>query len=161
MDTTSIFTTSCSTVRVETRTSTGKLMRVLWKTEDCSTRTVEKCFKLLLWTIMIPNGSWCSDVIRWEEGYFQHSSFLAGEATVSAWRFVVENGVLRAVWPCPRRPSQDTVSSPSPPLVWTLVTVKQTGFEPVRTGNLLAIDWRGDGGKIGSTRDVAMASPFL
>ncbi|CAN7019534.1 unnamed protein product [Brassica oleracea var. botrytis] len=99
MDTTSIFTTSCSTVRVETRTSTGKLMRVLWKTENCSTRTVEKCFKLLLWTIMIPNGSWCSDVIRWEEGYFQHSSFLAGEATVSAWRFVVENGVLRAVWP--------------------------------------------------------------
>ena len=48
---------------------------------------------------MIPNGSWCSDVIRWEEGYFQHSRFLAGEATVSAWGFVVENGVLRAVWP--------------------------------------------------------------
>ncbi|KAH0939383.1 hypothetical protein HID58_006844, partial [Brassica napus] len=99
MDTTCILTTSCSTVRVETRTSTGKLKRVLWKTENCSTRTVEKCFKLLLWTIMIPNGSWCSDVIRWEEGYFQHSRFLAGEATVSAWGFVVENGVLRAVWP--------------------------------------------------------------
>ena len=34
-----------------------------------------------------------------KKGTFQHSSFLAGEATVSAWRFVVENAVLRAVWP--------------------------------------------------------------
>ncbi|CAN6934439.1 unnamed protein product, partial [Brassica oleracea] len=34
-----------------------------------------------------------------KKGTFQHSSFLSGEATVSAWGFVVENGVLRAVWP--------------------------------------------------------------
>ncbi|KAJ6778607.1 IQ DOMAIN-CONTAINING PROTEIN IQM6 [Salix koriyanagi] len=33
------------------------------------------------------------------KGTFQHSSFLAGAATLSAGRLVVENGVLKAVWP--------------------------------------------------------------
>nr|KYP73991.1 hypothetical protein KK1_006659 [Cajanus cajan] len=33
------------------------------------------------------------------KGTFQHSSFLAGGATLSAGRLVVENGVLKAVWP--------------------------------------------------------------
>ncbi|KAL8136271.1 IQ domain-containing protein IQM6 [Apium graveolens] len=34
-----------------------------------------------------------------KKGKFQHSSFLAGGATLSAGRLVVENGVLKAVWP--------------------------------------------------------------
>lgn len=34
-----------------------------------------------------------------KKGTFQHSSFLAGGATVAAGRIVVENGVLKAVWP--------------------------------------------------------------
>ncbi|CAH2053801.1 unnamed protein product [Thlaspi arvense] len=34
-----------------------------------------------------------------KKGTFQHSSFLAGGATVAAGRLVVENGVLKAVWP--------------------------------------------------------------
>ncbi|XP_073277908.1 IQ domain-containing protein IQM6-like [Primulina huaijiensis] len=34
-----------------------------------------------------------------KKGTFQHSSFLAGGATLSAGRLVVENGVLKAVWP--------------------------------------------------------------
>ncbi|XP_027935803.1 IQ domain-containing protein IQM6 [Vigna unguiculata] len=33
------------------------------------------------------------------KGTFQHSSFLAGGATLSAGRLVAEDGVLRAVWP--------------------------------------------------------------
>ncbi|XWS43294.1 hypothetical protein CRYUN_Cryun16bG0090500 [Craigia yunnanensis] len=33
------------------------------------------------------------------KGNFQHSSFLAGGATLSAGRLVVEDGVLKAVWP--------------------------------------------------------------
>ncbi|KAA8516947.1 hypothetical protein F0562_017235 [Nyssa sinensis] len=33
------------------------------------------------------------------KGIFQHSSFLAGGATLSAGRLVVENGILKAVWP--------------------------------------------------------------
>ncbi|KAL5720277.1 hypothetical protein ACHQM5_012956 [Ranunculus cassubicifolius] len=33
------------------------------------------------------------------KGKFQHSSFLAGGATSAAGRLVVENGVLKAVWP--------------------------------------------------------------
>ncbi|PKA58263.1 hypothetical protein AXF42_Ash012986 [Apostasia shenzhenica] len=34
-----------------------------------------------------------------KKGFFQHSSFLAGGATSAAGRVVVENGVLKAVWP--------------------------------------------------------------
>ncbi|CAN7117458.1 unnamed protein product [Brassica rapa subsp. narinosa] len=34
-----------------------------------------------------------------KKGVFQHSSFLAGGATVAAGRLVVDNGVLKAVWP--------------------------------------------------------------
>ncbi|XP_010504803.1 PREDICTED: IQ domain-containing protein IQM6-like [Camelina sativa] len=34
-----------------------------------------------------------------KKGNFQHSSFLAGGATLSAGRIVVEDGVLKAVWP--------------------------------------------------------------
>ncbi|GFQ04983.1 hypothetical protein PHJA_002642400 [Phtheirospermum japonicum] len=34
-----------------------------------------------------------------KKGSFQHSSFLAGGATLAAGRIVAENGVLRAVWP--------------------------------------------------------------
>ncbi|CAM0146700.1 unnamed protein product [Urochloa decumbens] len=33
------------------------------------------------------------------KGTFQHSSFLAGGATSAAGRLIVENGILRAVWP--------------------------------------------------------------
>ncbi|KAL4351864.1 hypothetical protein GQ457_06G011330 [Hibiscus cannabinus] len=33
------------------------------------------------------------------KGTFQHSSFLAGGATLSAGRLVAENGVLKAIWP--------------------------------------------------------------
>ncbi|KAL6986950.1 hypothetical protein U1Q18_012710 [Sarracenia purpurea var. burkii] len=33
------------------------------------------------------------------KGTFQHSSFLAGGATLSAGRIVVEDGILKAVWP--------------------------------------------------------------
>ncbi|XP_050383368.1 IQ domain-containing protein IQM6 [Argentina anserina] len=33
------------------------------------------------------------------KGTFQHSSFLAGGATLSAGRLVVENGILKSVWP--------------------------------------------------------------
>ncbi|KAG6482673.1 IQ domain-containing protein IQM2-like [Zingiber officinale] len=33
------------------------------------------------------------------KGIFQHSSFLAGGATSAAGRLVVENGILKAVWP--------------------------------------------------------------
>ncbi|XP_059669569.1 IQ domain-containing protein IQM6-like [Cornus florida] len=33
------------------------------------------------------------------KGTFQHSSFLAGGATLSAGRLVVESGILKAVWP--------------------------------------------------------------
>ncbi|GLT81613.1 hypothetical protein SLE2022_000540 [Rubroshorea leprosula] len=34
-----------------------------------------------------------------KKGKFQHSSFLAGGATIAAGRLVVEDGVLKAVWP--------------------------------------------------------------
>ncbi|XP_068337327.1 IQ domain-containing protein IQM2-like [Pyrus communis] len=34
-----------------------------------------------------------------KKGTFQHSSFLAGGATSAAGRLVVENGILKAVWP--------------------------------------------------------------
>ncbi|KAE8690558.1 Homogentisate prenyltransferase isoform 1 [Hibiscus syriacus] len=34
-----------------------------------------------------------------KKGTFQHSSFLAGGATLSAGRLVIENGVLKAIWP--------------------------------------------------------------
>ncbi|KAF7121159.1 hypothetical protein RHSIM_Rhsim13G0231400 [Rhododendron simsii] len=34
-----------------------------------------------------------------KKGSFQHSSFLAGGATSAAGRIVVENGILKAVWP--------------------------------------------------------------
>ncbi|PIN20425.1 hypothetical protein CDL12_06895 [Handroanthus impetiginosus] len=34
-----------------------------------------------------------------KKGTFQHSSFLAGGATLSAGRLVVEDGILKAVWP--------------------------------------------------------------
>lgn len=34
-----------------------------------------------------------------KKGTFQHSSFLAGGATLSAGRVVIEDGVLKAVWP--------------------------------------------------------------
>ncbi|KAG4151908.1 hypothetical protein ERO13_D04G093900v2 [Gossypium hirsutum] len=34
-----------------------------------------------------------------KKGTFQHSSFLAGGATLSAGRLVVENGVVKAIWP--------------------------------------------------------------
>ncbi|XP_057539029.1 IQ domain-containing protein IQM2-like [Amaranthus tricolor] len=34
-----------------------------------------------------------------KKGTFQHSSFLAGGATLAAGRLVVENGILKAVWP--------------------------------------------------------------
>lgn len=34
-----------------------------------------------------------------KKGSFQHSSFLAGGATLAAGRIVAENGVLKAVWP--------------------------------------------------------------
>ncbi|XP_072990421.1 IQ domain-containing protein IQM2-like [Typha latifolia] len=34
-----------------------------------------------------------------KKGTFQHSSFLAGGATSAAGRLIVENGILRAVWP--------------------------------------------------------------
>ncbi|KAF5725521.1 hypothetical protein HS088_TW23G00244 [Tripterygium wilfordii] len=34
-----------------------------------------------------------------KKGTFQHSSFLAGGATIAAGRLVVENGILKAVWP--------------------------------------------------------------
>ncbi|GMI63309.1 hypothetical protein like AT3G58480 [Hibiscus trionum] len=33
------------------------------------------------------------------KGTFQHSSFLAGGATLSAGRLVAENGILKAIWP--------------------------------------------------------------
>ncbi|WOK95804.1 hypothetical protein Cni_G04511 [Canna indica] len=36
---------------------------------------------------------------RKRRGKFQHSSFLAGGATSAAGRLVVENGILKAVWP--------------------------------------------------------------
>ncbi|KAE9610436.1 hypothetical protein Lal_00006750 [Lupinus albus] len=38
-------------------------------------------------------------VAKKKKGSFQHSSFLAGGATSSAGRLVVEHGVLKAVWP--------------------------------------------------------------
>ncbi|KAL4611961.1 hypothetical protein ACB092_08G163900 [Castanea dentata] len=34
-----------------------------------------------------------------KKGTFQHSSFLAGGATTAAGRLVIENGILKAVWP--------------------------------------------------------------
>ncbi|KAL5224605.1 hypothetical protein ABZP36_011244 [Zizania latifolia] len=34
-----------------------------------------------------------------QKGTFQHSSFLAGGATSAAGRLIVENGILKAVWP--------------------------------------------------------------
>ncbi|PWA77528.1 hypothetical protein CTI12_AA223710 [Artemisia annua] len=34
-----------------------------------------------------------------KKGYFQHSSFLSGGATLAAGRIVAEKGVLKAVWP--------------------------------------------------------------
>ncbi|XP_058068309.1 IQ domain-containing protein IQM2-like [Magnolia sinica] len=34
-----------------------------------------------------------------KKGTFQHSSFLAGGATSAAGRLVIENGILKAVWP--------------------------------------------------------------
>ncbi|KAK4487487.1 hypothetical protein RD792_005869, partial [Penstemon davidsonii] len=38
-------------------------------------------------------------VAKKKKGSFQHSSFLAGGATLAAGRIVAENGVLQAVWP--------------------------------------------------------------
>eukprot|EP01018_Ginkgo_biloba_P016190 Gb_10224 [translate_table: standard] len=34
-----------------------------------------------------------------KKGTFQHSSFLAGGATSAAGRFIVENGILKSIWP--------------------------------------------------------------
>lgn len=65
-----------------------KASKVAVENGKFSTRTVEKCFKLLLWKIAIPNGfsaQHIDSVVRWgEEGTFEHSSFLAGGATVAA-----------------------------------------------------------------------------
>ncbi|VAI43369.1 unnamed protein product [Triticum turgidum subsp. durum] len=33
-----------------------------------------------------------------ERGVFQHSSFLAGGATIAAGRFIAENGVIKSIW---------------------------------------------------------------
>ncbi|XP_040994858.1 IQ domain-containing protein IQM2-like [Juglans microcarpa x Juglans regia] len=49
--------------------------------------------------IFVLSTSMCMYVGKKKKGAFQHSSFLAGGATSAAGRLVVENGILKAVWP--------------------------------------------------------------
>ncbi|KAG2671438.1 hypothetical protein I3760_14G136300 [Carya illinoinensis] len=49
--------------------------------------------------IFVLSTSMCMYVGKKKKGAFQHSSFLAGGATSAAGRLVVEDGILKAVWP--------------------------------------------------------------
>ncbi|KAK4427353.1 IQ domain-containing protein IQM1 [Sesamum alatum] len=56
--------------------------------------------------VVVQSGSLSTNKVK-ERGSFQHSSFLAGAATVAAGRLVVSNGTLQAIWVysghyCPR-----------------------------------------------------------
>ncbi|KAH1108892.1 hypothetical protein J1N35_012660 [Gossypium stocksii] len=65
---------------------TGKLLQTTEETSDSKWIFVLSTLKLLY-------------VGEKKKGTFQHSSFLAGAATIAAGRLVVYNGVLKAVWP--------------------------------------------------------------
>ncbi|KAK6289573.1 hypothetical protein QQP08_015266 [Theobroma cacao] len=65
---------------------TGKLLDTTGGPKDTKWIFVLSAFKILY-------------VGQKSKGTFQHSSFLAGGATLSAGRLVVEDGVLKAVWP--------------------------------------------------------------
>ncbi|KAG2289489.1 hypothetical protein Bca52824_049093 [Brassica carinata] len=78
----------CPQLKLQQQCTNHIASKVAVENGKFSTRTVEKCFKLLLWKIAIPNGfsaQHIDSVVRWgEEGTFEHSSFLAGGATVAA-----------------------------------------------------------------------------
>ncbi|KAE8676604.1 hypothetical protein F3Y22_tig00111582pilonHSYRG00037 [Hibiscus syriacus] len=65
---------------------TGKLLQMIDETGDARWIFVLSTSKILYVGVK-------------KKGTFQHSSFLAGGATISAGRLVVDNGVLKAVWP--------------------------------------------------------------
>ncbi|KAH1108894.1 hypothetical protein J1N35_012662 [Gossypium stocksii] len=65
---------------------TGKLLQTTEETSDSKWIFVLSTSKILY-------------VGKKKKGTFQHSSFLAGGATIAAGRLVVDNGVLKAVWP--------------------------------------------------------------
>nr|VDC93569.1 unnamed protein product [Brassica oleracea] len=128
MDTTCTFTTTSGfTVRVENLSSTGSLILargkklILWRSylgpmerkayeivveegkffyknsgEMLQTSSMEESDSK--W-IFVLSTSKVLYIGKKKKGVFQHSSFLAGGATVAAGRLVVENGVLKAVWP--------------------------------------------------------------
>ncbi|MFQ6666057.1 hypothetical protein Gotur_032574 [Gossypium turneri] len=64
---------------------TGKLLQTTEETSDSKWIFVLSTSKILY-------------VAKKEKGTFQHSSFLAGGATIAAGRLVVDNGVLKAIW---------------------------------------------------------------
>ncbi|XWS52389.1 hypothetical protein CRYUN_Cryun11dG0066500 [Craigia yunnanensis] len=65
---------------------TGKLLHTTKETSDAKWIFVLSTSKILY-------------VGMKKKGTFQHSSFLAGGATIAAGRLVVDSGVLKAVWP--------------------------------------------------------------
>ncbi|GMI84186.1 hypothetical protein like AT3G13600 [Hibiscus trionum] len=65
---------------------TGKLLHTIEETGDAKWIFVLSTSKILYVGVK-------------KKGTFQHSSFLAGGATIAAGRLVVDNGVLKAVWP--------------------------------------------------------------
>ncbi|KAK8545108.1 hypothetical protein V6N13_066416 [Hibiscus sabdariffa] len=65
---------------------TGKLLHTIEETGDAKWIFVLSTSKILYVGVK-------------KKGTFQHSSFLAGGATIAAGRLVVDNGVLKAIWP--------------------------------------------------------------
>ncbi|KAA3470925.1 IQ domain-containing protein IQM2-like isoform X2 [Gossypium australe] len=65
---------------------TGKLLHTTEETDDTKWIFVLSTSKVLYVGVK-------------KKGTFQHSSFLAGGATIAAGRLIVDNGVLKAVWP--------------------------------------------------------------
>ncbi|KHG01584.1 Pentatricopeptide repeat-containing, mitochondrial -like protein [Gossypium arboreum] len=65
---------------------TGKLLHTTEETDDTKWIFVLSTSKVLYVGVK-------------KKGTFQHSSFLAGGVTIAAGRLIVDNGVLKAVWP--------------------------------------------------------------
>lgn len=85
----------------------GPMERKAYEVTIVNGRFVHKECDKLLDTSSEPHAKWIFVlstsknlyVGKKKKGTFQHSSFLAGGATLAAGRLVVENGILKAVWP--------------------------------------------------------------
>ncbi|WVZ54407.1 hypothetical protein U9M48_005208 [Paspalum notatum var. saurae] len=67
-----------------------------------------------------------------EKGVFQHSSFLAGGATIAAGKFIVRNGVIKSIWAYSGhyKPSAENLSNFMKVLVENGVDVKELEMHP-------------------------------